>query len=211
MKIVVVGAGGHGLVVVDILRAATTAGSVDEVIAVVDSDASKVGMSLQGIRVMGSLEELVRIDHDSIICAIGGNESRRSATERLRDRGEAFATAIHPRTVVAEGVGLGEGTMVCAGVILNPEVEVGSHTILNTACTLDHHCRVGSYVHIAPGAHLGGNCTVGELALIGLGASVLPGRTIGTGAIVGAGAVVVEDVAPGATVVGNPARSLPGE
>jgi acetyltransferase-like isoleucine patch superfamily enzyme len=34
----------------------------------------------------------------------------------------------------------------------------------------------------------------------------LPGVQIGAGALVGAGAVVVENVPPGAVVVGNPAR-----
>ncbi|HEU5252507.1 MAG TPA: DapH/DapD/GlmU-related protein [Solirubrobacterales bacterium] len=47
-------------------------------------------------------------------------------------------------------------------------------------------------------------------ASIGSGATVLGGVRIGAGATVGAGAVVVADVAPGATVVGNPARALPG-
>lgn len=51
--------------------------------------------------------------------------------------------------------------------------------------------------------------TVGRGASIGSGATVLGGVRIGAGATVGAGAVVVEDVAPGATVVGNPARPLP--
>jgi UDP-2-acetamido-3-amino-2,3-dideoxy-glucuronate N-acetyltransferase len=49
---------------------------------------------------------------------------------------------------------------------------------------------------------------------IGSGATILGGVTIGRGAIVGAGAVVTGDVAPGNTVVGNPARplrSLPGD
>lgn len=43
---------------------------------------------------------------------------------------------------------------------------------------------------------------------VGLGATLLAGVTIGEGAVVAAGAVVSKDVAPGATVAGNPARVI---
>jgi maltose O-acetyltransferase len=49
---------------------------------------------------------------------------------------------------------------------------------------------------------------VERAATIGSGATVLGGIRIGSGATVGAGAVVTDDVAPGATVVGNPARPI---
>ena len=48
--------------------------------------------------------------------------------------------------------------------------------------------------------------TIGDCAYIGTGALLKPGVTVGENAIVGMGAVVVKDVAPGATVKGNPAR-----
>ncbi len=44
--------------------------------------------------------------------------------------------------------------------------------------------------------------------VIGSNASILCGITIGKGAVVGLGAVVVNDVPPGVTVVGNPARVI---
>lgn len=44
-------------------------------------------------------------------------------------------------------------------------------------------------------------------ASIGSGATILGGVRIGSGATVGAGAVVTRDVEPGATAIGNPARS----
>jgi maltose O-acetyltransferase len=50
--------------------------------------------------------------------------------------------------------------------------------------------------------------TIGEDVWIGGGAILLPGVTIGHGALVGAGAVVTRDVAPGARVVGSPARPM---
>lgn len=47
---------------------------------------------------------------------------------------------------------------------------------------------------------------IGDGVFIGAGARVLGGITLGDGAVVGANAVVIDDVPPGATVVGIPAR-----
>lgn len=52
--------------------------------------------------------------------------------------------------------------------------------------------------------------TIGEKAFIGACAVILPGVSIGDNAVVGAGAVVTKDVPAGATVAGNPARTLKG-
>jgi maltose O-acetyltransferase len=60
----------------------------------------------------------------------------------------------------------------------------------------------------AAGTEFGRPITVGADVWIGGGAILLPGVTVGDGAIIGAGAVVTRDVAPGATVAGNPARPI---
>ena len=57
-------------------------------------------------------------------------------------------------------------------------------------------------------AHLSGNVVIGECCWIGVGACVRQGLQIGDNVVVGAGAVVVRDVPPNITVVGNPAQPL---
>lgn len=60
------------------------------------------------------------------------------------------------------------------------------------------------------GLELGRPVRIGRNAWIGGSAVILPGVTIGDDATIGAGAVVTRDVAPGATVAGNPARPISG-
>lgn len=59
----------------------------------------------------------------------------------------------------------------------------------------------------AGGLEFGRPISIGANVWIGGGAIILPGVRIGDDALVGAGAVVTRDVAPDATVVGNPARA----
>jgi len=208
MRIVIVGAGGHGHVVADALLAAANAGSEWEPVGYVDDNPALVGRTLLGLPVLGFIDSLARLPHDGVVVAIGDNERRRSIFAQLEKRGERFGTARHPHAVVAAGVTVGAGTMICAGVIVNPCAIIGSNVILNTACTIDHHSRIADHVHVGPGVHVGGTVTVNTAALVGIGATVMPGRTIGAGSVVGAGALVQQDVADATVVVGVPARPI---
>jgi acetyltransferase-like isoleucine patch superfamily enzyme len=107
-------------------------------------------------------------------------------------------------------VEIGEGTVIFAGVILQPRTRIGSHVIVNTAASVDHDGLLEDFVHVAPGARLSGQVTIREGALMGVGSAAIPGTTVGAWAVVGAGGAVVADVAPGATALGVPARPREG-
>jgi sugar O-acyltransferase (sialic acid O-acetyltransferase NeuD family) len=136
---------------------------------------------------------------------VGDNTRRACLDQDLRRAGQRFATAQHPSALIAGGTSVGDGSMICARVVVGCCSRVGRGVILNTACTVDHHARLDDFVHVAPGVHLGGDVSIGSRSMVGIGAIVLPGVSIGCGAVVGAGAVVTRDVAAGATVVGVPA------
>jgi len=207
MDVLVIGAGGHGQVVADILLAMRAAGDADvNPVGFLDGNPNLQGRVFLGLPVLGQDQDLNAVPHDAVIVAIGDNARRRRLYEHLLRAGEVFANAVHPSAVLAPGVILEPGCMVCARAVVNTGAVILADTILNTGCVVEHHNRVGPHAHVAPGAVLGGECVVGEDALVGIGATILPRVRLGDGCVVGAGAVAVRDVAPGTTVVGVPAR-----
>jgi sugar O-acyltransferase (sialic acid O-acetyltransferase NeuD family) len=205
MRIIVIGAGGHGQVVADVLQRMRDAGAESIVAGYLDDDPALMGSALLGVPVLGPVRDLSSVSHDAVIVAVGRNQTRMRLAEDLKRSGERFAVARHPSAVIAPDVVIGPGSMICAGVIVNPGTTIGAHAILNTGSTIDHHNGIGDYAHIGPGAHLGGNVRIGMGTLIGIGSTVLPQRQVGEWSVIGAGSVVIKDVPSGVTAIGAPA------
>lgn len=203
VRVLLVGAGGHARVCLEALR---------------DSGYDVVGcVSRDGTAVAGLSCPIVGTDDDlaaaAAACgathafvAVGDNAARRSASLRCADAGLPLVTAISRFAMLSSSATVGVGAVVLAGAVVNAVATIGDGAIVNTRASVDHDNRVGAFAHVSVGVALAGAVVVGELAMVGIGSIVLPGRTIGDGATVGGGAVVVHDVAPGATVVGVPAR-----
>jgi sugar O-acyltransferase (sialic acid O-acetyltransferase NeuD family) len=197
MRVVIKGAGGHGVVVADILSLMHHRHAAVVPVGFIDDDPLTFDKQFLGLKVIGASFADVRKRCDAVIVAIGDNRTRAEKFAQLEKEGARFATCIHPGAVISNSAAIGHGTMICAGVLVNPAARIGVDVILNTGCTVDHHNLIGDHVHIAPGVNLGGNVHVGEGTLVGIGATVLPGRRIGSWSIVAGGSVVTQDVPDG--------------
>jgi sugar O-acyltransferase (sialic acid O-acetyltransferase NeuD family) len=183
-----------------------------DVVGFVDSDPNLVGRRVDGIKVLGTPDDLPRIraehDVDCGIVAVGDNGARRSLADKLDARGFDLINAVHPSANLARNVTLGRNIVVAAGVLVCAHCQIGDSVILNTGCIVDHESLIGTATHICPGARLAGRVTVESGAFVGIGATIVQNTRVGFEAVVGAGAVVVNDVAPMSTVVGVPARQI---
>lgn len=208
MKAVIVGAGGHGRVVFDVLVQACE----HEVVGFVDSNPTLVGRRVDGKPVHGGLEDLPRLRGElgieAAVIAIGDNGVRREFADRVDRQGFTLINAIHPSANLARNVTLGSNIVIAAGALVCAHCHVGDSVILNTGCLVDHESMIGPGTHVCPGARLAGRVTVEAGAFVGIGATVIQRLRIGCDAIIGAGAVVISDVAPMTTVVGVPAREV---
>jgi acetyltransferase-like isoleucine patch superfamily enzyme len=90
--------------------------------------------------------------------------------------------------------------------LIGASARLGRHTHFSWSGKIAHDCVLEDFVSIRPGVQLAGHVVVEDDCIIGSVAIVLEGLTMGSGAMVGAGAVVTQDVPPGVTVVGMPAR-----
>lgn len=206
--VVILGAGGHGRVVLDILLQA----GQHHVLGFLDNNADIHGRRIDGIPVLGSVGDLADLaeqhDCDSVVVAIGDNGARRGLARRVDALGLDLINAIHPSATLANTVTLGRNVVIAAGAVVCAHCQIGNSVILNTGCIIDYQTMIGEGSHICPGVRIAGRVKVEPGTFIGIGATIIPKVTLGCESIVGAGSVVIDDVPALATVVGVPARSI---
>ena len=141
-----------------------------------------------------------------LVVAVGSGNAREAIIGSLPSEAR-YPSYLHPSVLVGRNVGIGAGTLVCAGSILTCDIEVGEHVQLNIGTYVTHDCVLGALVTTGPGVRISGNCTIGRRAYIGTNACLRERTRVGDDAVVGMGAVVVADI-DGGVWVGNPARRL---
>ena len=206
------GAGGHGRVVADLVRACG-----HELVGYVDADPAKRGQAAEpgGGRVLLDQRELLAsVDEDgtlpygadAVALAVGDNRLRAEGLFRLGST--CVPALVHPSAVVSPSACVARGSVVFPLAVVNAGARIGQAVIVNSAAVVEHDCVLGDGVHVSPHATLAGGVKVGERSWVGAGATVIQNVVIGADVTIGAGAVVIRDVPDGLTVAGVPAVSL---
>ncbi|MET0526016.1 MAG: acetyltransferase [Nocardioides sp.] len=219
IPLVVIGAGGFGREVVDVVEAVSAASTAAggaapwDLLGVVDDAPTEVNLARLADRSLphlGSLDEFLSSDRSSVAYAVGvGSPTvRRRIAVRCDTAGLEAATLVHPSVTMGARVTVGAGTVLCAGVRVTTNIQIGRHVHVNLNATIGHDAVIGDHVSLNPLASISGDCVLGEGVLVGAAGVVLNGLRVGEGAVVGGSACVVKDVEPGVTVVGVPARPL---
>jgi len=208
MNVIIIGAGGHGKVVLDILQRDSDA----DLIGFVDDDINSHDKIIDGLQVLGNINSLPKLiavyKVDAAIIAVGDNKVRAELFDKMKGLGLKLKRAIHPNALIARDVEIGEGVVIAAGAVINTGTRIGNNVIINTGAVIDHDNVIEDNAHISPGVKLAGRVTIGKYTHVGLGATIVEDLTIGENTTIGAGAVVLADIPAHTTAVGVPARII---
>ena len=128
----------------------------------------------------------------------------------------AFANVLSG-AVIGKLCNICDGCYIEKGAVVGNHVTLKNHVALWDGVTLEDDVFVGAGTAFINDRNPKSNrkdawvlekITVKKGASIGANATIMCGVTIGESAVVGAGAVVIRDVEPHTTVVGNPARKI---
>lgn len=212
LPVIVVGAGGHALVVADALLAAGT-----PVLGFTDASAHRRGEHCLGdLLVIGDDDALAAHDPSQVrlanglggILANGPTCLRVRVQERLEAAGWKFTGVRHPSAVISPFAEIDTTAQVMAGALIQPHASIGRGAIVNTGAVIEHDADLGPWVHVAPRAVVCGNVRLGAGTHVGAGSVIRQGVSLGAGIVVGVGAAVVKDQAGEAILAGVPARAL---
>ncbi len=198
--VLVLGAGGHAAVVVDILRQLHV-----PILGLIAKEQPKEQAVFAGLPWYASDDAVLTFNQDAVLLvnAIGslpGQNIRFRVHQQFKALGYHFMTLVSPSAVVSSYAVLAEGVQVMPGCIVNANAHIGEGTIINTGAIIEHDCFIGEHNHIAPGAVLSGSVTTGNYVHIATGAKVIQGITIGERTLVGAGATVTKNLASNKTL-----------
>ena len=199
---VIAGAGGHALELLDILISQEN----HENLYFYD-DINEIEM-FQGkypvIRCKSELVECLKADNRFYL-GVGGPIARYHLYNLFSSLGGSLVT-VKANNVALSNFSENNMADVFSLCFIGASTKLGRGTLINTGCQIHHETKVGDFTEINPGAILLGKCTVGDFCSVGSGATILPKVTVGNNVKVGAGTVVTKDIPDNSLVVGVPGK-----
>ena len=206
MQIVIAGASGSGLKVLEILDALRELDPCGYELAVwVDHNPAMV--TFEGHPVSPTFAVVLGVVDPAVVCAIGDPANRRVMINQAKRAGVTnFPNLIHPSAQVSRRATLGIGNVIAQNVVIQPGCKVGDFNTFNVGAVMGPLAQVGNFCTVNGQTCLASESVLEDGCYVGMGAKVMQRLRIPAGVTIGAQAFVNKAPEPKTTVMGVPAR-----
>ena len=142
MRLIILGAGGHGRVVADL---AEQTGKYDAIYFLDDESNESY--------VIGTCSDFEKFNmpDTEMYPAFGNNVGRVKWEEKIENAGIKLAKIIHPLAYVSPKAQIADGCVIMPYAVINTETILKKACIVNIGSLIDHDCVLEEGCHIAPG------------------------------------------------------------
>lgn len=204
----IVGAGGFGRTVAQIVREINQDREEFNICGFVDDNPSEKNNSLAqalDIPIIGSTDTLAE-KHGYFVIASGNGATRKTLAAKIKPFGVSPATLVHPTAQVGSTASIGPGSILSLGAIVTTEVSTGAFCLHNIYSLVSHDCVLGDFVTLSPFAAMLGGSTCGDGAWLSTRSTLSVNTRLGTNSVLGAHALALKDVPDDQIAKGTPAR-----
>lgn len=207
-KIAIIGAGGFGREVKMLIDHINQKNEQFEIQGFYDD--KHYDHDINGVPYLGKIEKINEVKEPLCIAvAIGDPKTKKKIIQGIHNANIEFPTLIHPSVIIGQDdTKVGNGNIICAGVIITVNIVIENFVILNLSCTVGHDTIIKDYSSFMPTVNISGEVVINEAVYVGTGAKIINLLEIGENTIVGAGAVVYKSLPANCTAVGIPAKPI---
>lgn len=161
-EVILIGAGGHGKVVLDAIlsnpeRKIKVIGFLD------DGNIEEIA----GLKKIGNISEWKKYKDKKFHIAIGNNSFREGLAKEIGE--ERLITVVHKSAYISSMSKVGKGSYIGAMVVINPGSKIGKCSIINTGSIVEHDCEIGDYTHLSYRVLVGSESNVSARTMIDMG------------------------------------------
>jgi len=186
-KIILFGAGGHALSVIDVIEKTKKF----KILFVVDKFDGLVGK----YKVYKQNEQ---IDYykkytNNVFISIGqikDSNPRKNLYKKLIEKKYTLPKIISPYAHVSSSAKIGNGSIIMHHALVNSYAEIGENCIVNSKTLVEHNVKVENNCHLSTGSIINGDCYIKKDSFIGSNATIIQGITIGEKSIIGVGKII---------------------
>jgi len=206
-KIIIIGAGGLGRIVYDVLSQDSDVCSEYNLTGFLDTRADLELPPDLTTKILGSPFTYTPQPGDLFIPAIGDPQLRINLLKPLIAKNVNFYSYTN-RASVAARAKIGKGVFLTPGAVISTDCHIGDFTYVDTYVILGHdvrieeNCMIGAMSFIAGGVHVESGTAIHPRS------TIAKGVTLGENCTIGIGSVVIKNVPRQVTVFGNPARTI---